>query len=349
MFHKKSNLDPRGALRFWKPAGMASSFRTVFRIALLLALSFYTLVPEATEFGRVSAQRPRTVGKSQLQETGETIKINSTLVSVPVSVTDASGNPVRNLTVDDFALEEEGRMQQVVTLGNPGKTPLEIALLFDITGSVFDLFNFQRQAALRFLKEALKPTDAVSIFTIGVTPKLVRSRVIGVSRAIVAAETIQPTKEATSFFDTVVEAAQYLNNTASPGARRVLVVISDGEDMLSEHYRLSDAMQELQRSNCLFYSINPSGSSIRLNKISVRGQNGMVSLARATGGAAFLPEGPKDLDEVFGRIAAELQAQYMLGYYSTNDSPDGRFRKISVRTPKRPGLRLRAREGYYAS
>jgi Ca-activated chloride channel family protein len=75
----------------------------------------------------------------------------------------------------------------------------------------------------------------------------------------------------------------------------------------------------------------------------------MVSLASATGGAAFLPEGPKDLDEVFSRITAELQAQYLLGYYSTDERADGRFRKITVRVPRRPGLRLRARQGYYAS
>ncbi|HKQ74556.1 MAG TPA: VWA domain-containing protein [Blastocatellia bacterium] len=325
------------------------NLRRILLIFLFGALSLHLSTPTNLVTRAVTAQRSRNVQKSLAQEHGETIKINSSLVSVPVSVTDAAGRPVSNLTAEDFQLEEEGKMQQVVTLGNPGKTPVEIALLFDITGSVFDLFQFQRQAALRFLREALKPTDAVSIFTIGVRPKLVRSRVVGVNKAISAAQTIEPTKEATSFFDTVVEAAQYLDRTAAPGARRVVVVISDGEDMLSENYRLSDAMKELQRCDCLFYSINPSGPSIRLNKISTRGQDGMASLASATGGAAFLPEGPKDLDEVFGRITGELQAQYLLGYYSTDERADGRFRKITVRVPRRHGLHLRARQGYYAS
>jgi Ca-activated chloride channel homolog len=322
---------------------MIKNLRRILPVVLFGALSLHLSI------WAVSAQRSKKVEKSQGQEPGETIKINSNLVSVPVSVTDAAGRPVRNLTAEDFLLEEEGRRQQVVTLGNPGKTPVEIALLFDITGSVFDLFQFQRQAALRFLREALKPNDAVSIFTIGMKPKLVRSRVVGVNKAIAAAQGIEPTREATSFFDTVVEAARYLGQTAAPGAKRVMVVISDGEDMLSENYRLSDAIKEVQRCDCLFYSINPSGSSIRLNKISAKGQDGMVSLASATGGAAFLPEGPEDLDEVFSRIAAELQAQYLLGYYSTDERADGRFRKITVRLPGRPGLRLRARPGYYAS
>ena len=119
--------------------------------------------------------------------------------------------------------------------------------------------------------------------------------------------------------------------------------------MLSANHTAGDALKELQRSDCLFYSINPSGPSIRLNKISLRAQDDLISLASATGGAAFLPEGIKDLEEAFGQIAADLRAQYLLGYYSTAERADGRFRRITVRVPRRPDLRLRSRQGYYAS
>src|SRR5262249_48737587 len=223
-----------------------------------------------------------------------------------------------------------------------------LTLLFDVSGSVYERFQFQQQAASRFLKEVLKPNDAASIFTIGLSPKLVRPRVVGVDKAVAAALAVNPTKEATAFFDTVVEAAQYMGKTAEPGSRRVIVVISDGEDTLSEKYKIGDALRELQRADCLFYSINPSGPSIHLNKISTKGHNGMISLASATGGAAFLPDGDKDLDKVFRQIAAELQAQYLLGYYSPEERTDGAFRRITVRVPKRPNLRVRARQGYYA-
>jgi Ca-activated chloride channel family protein len=104
----------------------------------------------------------------------------------------------------------------------------------------------------------------------------------------------------------------------------------------------------LQRADCLFYSINPSGPSIRLNKISIKGHDGMISLASTTGGAAFLPDGDAALDKVFRQIAAELQAQYLLGYYAPDERADGAFRRITVRVPKRPDLRVRARQGYYA-
>jgi Ca-activated chloride channel family protein len=316
---------------------------TVFALFISSWLIALTLHSSA-----VASQRKK-LKNALAQEAGETIKIDSSLVEVPVSVTDAAGRPVRNLTAGDFLLEENGRLQQIVSLGDPGATRVEIALLFDITASVYDLFNFERQAALRFLQEALKPRDAVSIFTIGIRPRLIRSRAVGIDKAIRAAMTIEPTKEPTAFFDAVAEAARYLNRTAAPGAKRVVVVISDGEDMLSANHTVGDALKELQRSDCLFYSINPSGPSIRLNRISLRAQDDLISLASATGGAAFLPESIKDLDEAFGHIVSDLRAQYLLGYYSTAERADGRFRRINVRMPRRPDLRLRARQGYYAS
>jgi Ca-activated chloride channel family protein len=319
------------------------------RSLTLFALFVSSWLIVLTLHASVIAQHSNRPQKSQPQDVGETIKIDSTLVEVPVSVTDAAGRPVRNLTAGDFQLEENGRLQQIVSLGDPGAAQVEIALLFDITASVFSLFQFERQAAVRFLQEALKPNDAVSIFTIGIRPRLVRSRALGIDRAIKAAMGIEPTKEPTAFFDTVAEAARYLNRTAAPGAKRVIVVISDGEDMLSANNTVSDALRELQRSECLFYSINPSGSSIRLNKISLRAQDDLTALASGTGGAAFLPNSVEDLDEAFGQIAADLRAQYLLGYYSTAERADGRFRRISVRVPRRPDLRLRARQGYYAS
>ncbi|HKQ91872.1 MAG TPA: VWA domain-containing protein [Blastocatellia bacterium] len=338
-----STFHPRSSILNHLSPTFYPRYSTVFALFISSWLIALTLHSSA-----VAHQRKK-LKNALAQEAGETIRIDSSLVEVPVSVTDAAGRPVRNLTARDFWLEENGRLQQIVSLGDPGEARVEIALLFDITASVYDLFHFERQAALRFLREALKPRDAVSIFTIGIRPRLIRSRAVGIDRAIRAAMTIEPTKEPTAFFDAVAEAARYLDRTAAPGAKRVVVVISDGEDMLSANHTVGDALKELQRSDCLFYSINPSGPSIRLNKISLRAQDDLISLASATGGAAFLPASIKDLDDAFGQIASDLRAQYLLGYYSTAERADGRFRRINVRVPRRPDLRLRTRQGYYAS
>ena len=281
-------------------------------------------------------------------EIGEVLRIESKLVAVPVSVTDTKGEPIRNLKPEDFRLEEEGKLQQLVALGDPGKTPVELSLVFDVSGSVYERFKFQQDAAARFLKQILKPKDTISIFSIGLFAKMTTGRTADLDSALAGLLSLTPTKEGTAFFDTVGDAAKYIGKTAEPGTRHVIVVISDGEDNNSERFALRDVSQALQRSDCLFYAINPSGPSIWLNQISLKGHQGMTTLAQQTGGAVFLPEKFEDLDAVFRQIAAELQAQYLLGYYSTDETTDGGFRKIAVNVQNRPDLRVRARQGYYA-
>jgi VWFA-related protein len=266
---------------------------------------------------------------------------------VPVSASDAAGRPVKDLTSSDIVIEEDGRAQQVVSLGKPGETPLEIAILVDVSGSTRKQFGFEQKAAVQFLGDILKARDAVSLFSIGLTPHLVKARTSSRDEAIAALTSITPSDEPTAFFDSVVEAGLYLDKTADPGARRVLVVISDGEENNSKSHTLEDAIKELQKNDCLFYSINPSGGGIRLNKISMRGQAFMEALASQTGGEAFNVARAEDLESVFRQIAAELQAQYLFGYYTGDERTDKEFRRITVRAPKREDLRIRARQGYY--
>ncbi len=114
-------------------------------------------------------------------------------------------------------IEEEGQPQQVVSLGEPGKTPVEIALLFDLSGSTHGQFAFEQQAAIRFIKEVLKPSDAISLFSIGITPKMVRARATGGQEAIAGLMAMAPMKEPTAFFDSVSTAAHYLNKTSEVG------------------------------------------------------------------------------------------------------------------------------------
>lgn len=313
-----------------------------------LVISLLLLVPSLSPPALFAGQSQTKPAQNPPQGQDEPIRLTSRLVQVPVSASDRSGNAVLDLKADDFAIEEEGRPQTIASLGEPGKVPVEIALLFDISGSIRGKFAFEQQAAVRFIKEILKPADAVSVFSIATTPKLIRARTRSGEEATSGLMSIEPSREPTAFFDTVVEAALYLRKTADPGSKRVLVVISDGEENFSEHYGLADALRELQKNDCLFYSINPSGSALNLNTISIKGQGFMESMSTQTGGKAFVPERISDLEAVFRQIAEELQAQYLLGYYSTDRRADGGFRQIKVRVPKRPDLRVRARQGYYA-
>jgi Ca-activated chloride channel family protein len=282
-------------------------------VAFLFVLTFTT---------GIFAQNPTPTPRLEDQE----IKIESRLVVIPVSVTDAAGNPVTNLGKNDFSVIEEGKPQQIDNVGNADVVPLEIALLFDVSASTDAMFKFQQDTAAKFLQEVLKPSDRATIFTIGAAPVMLAGRDTS-DKAIASVKTITPTKQFTAFYDSVGAAAEYLAKNAPSGTRRVIVVISDGEDTNSS--RVARAIQDgykragdkintldnkslyqltlnsrneaslkervrigksLQDGDTVFYSINPAGSSYQLNQMSMFGQENMERFARETGGTAFLPK-----------------------------------------------------------
>lgn len=311
----------------------------------------------------------------------DVIKVNSNLVMVPVSVVDAQGQALHGLQVGDFRLEEEGRPQQIVEMGNPDQVPLDIAILFDISSSVSQkgFFSFQQQAAASFLKQVLKPVDRAAIFTIADEPKLVSPLVsadVAAARLLTIPAAIAPVP--TAFYDTVTAAAKYLVSNSAERHRRVLLVISDGDDNFSNLVKdmtiaevrasqrgevtpaaarmnldarrqraVLEVQKAVQQADAAFYSINPGGPSVHLNLISTRSQNAMQAIAESTGGNAFVPDGEKDLEKVFGEVAAELRGQYLLQYYSNAQTPGLKFRRIVVAVPSRSEVRVRARQGYY--
>jgi len=310
----------------------------------------------------------------------EVIRTTSNLVMVPVSVTDRDGQAVQGLTKEQFQLQEEGKRQEITGIGNPEEVPLAIALLFDISSSVSQkgFFQFQQNAAAAFLKQVMKPNDRAAIFTIASQPAMVQP--LSTAQEATAKVVTIPaatSSVATAFYDTVTAAAKYLE-TAPSQYRRVIIVITDGDDNNSKRivsipkdeatasnngqlvgstaranlvarHRLAvtDVQQAAQKADAIFYSVNPGGPSVRLNEIAMRAEGGMEAIAEATGGAAFIPDGEKDLERVFRQVAAELRGQYLLQYYGNSDAPASQFRRIQVSVPARADVRVRARQGYY--
>lgn len=315
------------------------------------------------------------------QETLDVIRTTSNLVMVPVSVTDQQGQAVQGLKIPDFRLEEEGKAQEITAIGDPEQVPLAIALLFDISSSVGQkgFFASQQNAAAAFLKLVMKPNDRAAIFTITGAPTVIQP----LSSAEASAAkilTIPPavSNVPTAFYDTVIAAAQYLTANAPSNYRRVIVVLSDGDDNFSEQIRdlsiaqvnttvagetvssgarsalqlahqkaVAGVQKAVQQSDVIFYSVNPGGPSIKLNQISMRAERGMEAIAVSTGGSAFVPDSDADLERVFRQVAAELRGQYLLQYYGNSEAPAGQFRRIQVVVPTRTDVRVRARQGYY--
>ncbi|HSE15737.1 MAG TPA: VWA domain-containing protein [Pyrinomonadaceae bacterium] len=313
----------------------------------------------------------------------DVIRTTSNLVMVPVSVTDQTGNAVQGLQVADFRLQEEGKQQEISGIADPEQVPLAIALLFDISSSVGTkgFFSSQQKAAATFLRLVMKPSDKAAIFTITGQPNLIQP----LSSADASAAKMMAIPPATSsvptaFYDTVEAAAKYLTENAPSSSRRVIVVLSDGDDNFSSLTRglsVADASAQLsgkevpagtrsalqqahsravtvvqknvQQADAIFYAVNPGGPSIKLNQIAMRAERGMEAIAEITGGTAFVPDSDADLERVFRQVAAELRGQYLLQYYADSEKvPAGQFRRIQVSVPARNDVRVRARQGYYA-
>jgi Ca-activated chloride channel family protein len=276
------------------------------------------------------------------------IRVSSNLIMVPVSVTDAAGRVVRELKEEDFQIAEDGKIENIAKMAEPGQSSLQIALLFDVSGSVHHRFEFEKQAAIHFLQNVWKPGDAVTIIAFD-EKQMVRLRnSASLEEAFQTLGQLQPGTSATAFYDAVAMSARLLRESALPEIRQAEVALTDGEDNRSSS-TIAEALREIQHSNSVFYSINPGGNSIRLNEISLKGQQNLVSLASQTGGTAYISNAVNDLDEIFSRIATELRAQYLLTYYSSNPEINGGFRRIEVSVPERPDLRVHARYGYYAT
>lgn len=333
-----------------------------------------------------------------VKEDDDVIKVNSRLIVVPVSVTDSNGNAVLGLKQEDFRLKEEGRPQTIDSVGNAESVPLEIALLIDVSGSVNPLFEFEKKAAAQFLQTVMKPDDRATIFLIGDKP----SMELKSESSAVAAERLRavvPSGKFTAFYDTTAAAARYLRENAPVKSLKVIVALTDGEDNWSNLVREAEKAtyrdvdvnsltpekrnllaattdnahrsaqtkisRELQDADTVFYVINPAGSSIKLNKISMRAQVGMEKFANETGGTFFLPSfAPTDtkdalqnssnmkkneatLDRIFKQLANDLRAQYLIQYYSDSEFPAGKFIKLEVGVQSGGG-KVKARQGYYS-
>jgi Ca-activated chloride channel family protein len=275
------------------------------------------------------------------------IRISTNLVTVPVSVTNLSGSAVSDLGIEDFHVAEDGREESIAKMINAGQSPLQLVLAFDLSGSIHSNFEFERTAARRFLEKVWKPGDTLSIISVSKHPEILLRNASSPEEAQKILSDLEPTEDATAFFDSIVMAADLLCEATAPNTRQAAVIFSDGEDNRSDN-TFREALSALRHSDAAAYSINPSGPSIRMNEISLKGQQWLVSLTAKTGGTAFVLNRPSDLDGIYDRIAFELRAQYLLSYYSSNTRTDGSFRNISVTLPGKPELHVRARQGYYA-
>lgn len=296
---------------------------------------------------------PAPVVKNSGEDDGEVIRVSSALVPIPVSVTDAEGRAVANLRLEDFELTVDGKAETIGEMSR-SDTPVRLALLFDNSLSVAAAREFEKKAAVRFFRRVIRPEkDLAALYSVATNSRLEQPLTRDVSSLIDAIENFPKPAGATALLDAVIKASIYLKEH---DGRRVIVIVSDGEDNLSDA-TLEQTVRALQLNNCQVYVVktnefeNFKQTGIRAGSANVRflaAERRMQEIAAQTGGAVYSPVDERELDAAFARISAELSQQYILNYYPEEIGAGG-FRTITLNLKNKNGLTVRARKGFYAS
>ncbi len=304
-------------------------------------------------------------GQEKAQQSGTTFHIPVNLVDVLFTVLDRRNKLVPTLEKEDFKVLDDNIPQDIRYFSKQSDLPLRIAMLLDTSNSIRDRLKFEQDAANNFLFSVLRPRkDEAFLMTFDDEPQVIEgfTNDTGALR-----DRILRTRAGggTAVYDAIYAACQNeLSHPPRPPGdqpdivRRVMILISDGEDNLSLHTR-SEAIEMAQRTSVVIYSISTSTQWVSLDDPNkeqsgnrkyhlTEGDEILKSLAEETGGRAFFPYHVDDLDQSFQDISEELRNQYSLAYNPMNHAFDGRYHKIRVETPEHKGFQVRARHGYYA-
>lgn len=281
----------------------------------------------------------------------DVVKITSNLVTVPASVVDAQGRAVTDLKLDDFELRVDGQPRPISDLSR-SEVPVTLALLFDNSESLSAARELEKQAAVKFFRTVIRPIDRASIYSVATDVELVQPLTNNVPALVHTIERFGKPEGATKLLDAIVEAATYLR--PYPG-RKVIIIVSDGEDTLSDNTDFDAVLRRVLTADCQVYAVQTkqieyamlTGETGNANIRALAAERRLQDLTGHTGGTVYTPIVSTDLDAAFAQISADLSQQYILSYYPSDDRTDGRFRTISVRISTRPNMRVRARRGYY--
>jgi Ca-activated chloride channel family protein len=253
------------------------------------------------------------------------------LVEVYATVTDAKGELVTGLQRTDFQVYENNQLQDVSTFA-AGEFPLTVALGVDRSWSMAgDPLRLAKQASQAFLR-ALKATDRSMVVGISSDAEVLAPLTMDRFNQGRAIEALDPWGT-TALHDAIVAT---LDRLAPQPGRQALVLFSDGADRYSRT-TVAQVVERARRSNALIYPIAFGKTRPPL----------LAELAVLTGGRSFQLRDARNLEKTLATIARELRYQYLLGYSPSNPlDPDiHEWRSIRVVMTK-PGLRVRARDGY---
>jgi len=325
-------------------------------------------------------QTPEKTGPEEV-DAGDIVKVNTTLVTIPVTVMDRSGRYVPNLNKEDFRIWEDGVEQQVAFFNSVDK-PFSVVLMIDTSGSTrFRLEDIQ-DAAISFINQ-LRPDDKVMIVSFNDNIRILADFTTDRSRLRHAIQRTE-TGDGTRLYDAVdMVINQQLNRISG---RKAIVLFTDGVDTTSRRATYQTTAMDAEELDALIYpvqydtfaDIGSGGPNLPMGPDDVwiqilggifgggnrNGRRGgrpsapgtsrseydianryLGELAQNTGGRGYQADSMQNLSNAFGNIAEELRRQYSIGYYPKRPAEAGQRRQIRVKA-NQPNLAVKARDSY---
>ncbi len=320
--------------------------RIVFGVILSIALAACT----------AAAQQP------SVPQEQKPLKISVEMVHLFVTVRGKHGNIVSDLNKNNFKIFEDGKEQQVAYFSREMNLPLTLAMLIDTSGSQDRLLGAEQQAAKEFLQQILTPKDLALVIDFDLDVNLLadftntrsildsaidRAQINAPSNPSMIAQGPFPNSSrpnGTHFYDAVYLACH--DKLAGQAGRKAVIALTDAQDYGSMD-TLEQAIDAAQRSDTVVHVLLVSNPWQYLYAGGYSGEGVAKKLTEQTGGRLIRVTSGKELDKAFQVLAQELRSQYVIGYYPTDSTRDGTFRKIKVETtPEKYHVLTRA--GYYA-
>jgi Ca-activated chloride channel homolog len=276
-----------------------------------------------------------------LSPMGPRIAVKAELVVLPVRVTDRAGASVSGLSLDNFRVIEDGRLQRI-SLFQREDTPVSVGLIVDHSRSMGPKLA-EVAAAIFSFAQLSNPQDEMFVVDFNNSVSLEQPSDHPFTHEpgeLASAISAISADGQTALYDAVIVGLDHLRLSHSD--KRALIIISDGGDNASRH-KYGDVLALARRSQTIIYSVGLIGADSQEESPAV-----LQRLCKDTGGIAFFPEAKQSVETVTTRIARALREQYTLGFVPDGTRSNQSFRRIQVRVnvPGRGKLRVQTRLGY---
>jgi Ca-activated chloride channel family protein len=293
----------------------------------------------------VLGQKPAESPRPQTRKNDDT-KIGVTTVRLPITVKEKN-KFVTGLAESNFEVYEDDKRQKIDKFISPSQLPLSIAVLMDTSNSVKLKLPFEKDAAEDFVATVTtyRRSDQVLFATFDSDVELHQDFTDAQEPLIRAIRKVKAGGY-TRLYDGVYRVIEEkMANLQGSEARRIIVILSDGEDTASER-KLKEAIEMAQRYDVTIFGISTKNfKGINSGTTDSADDKELRQLCEQTGGQVFLPSQKIELFRAFSQVAQDLRQEYVIFYTPQNQDKNGKRREIKVKLVRADG-RLYHKQGY---